>query len=152
MRFSIKDPTDNKPLLLNAIPALHQGEQALKVIFPEKDSITMIKRNNVWTSAGETDLRAELVKAISRGIQLHIEQHSIQQKQNSFKITAMKNLFPILVFMAGLALTSCGSSDRNKAADSLMTDSSRIDTSSNPDGGMPDTSKLTPDSLQVDTL
>ena len=152
MRFCIIDPTDDNPLLLNAIPTSHEGEQALKVIFPEKDSITMVKRNKVWTSAGETDLREELVNAISRGIQLHLDQHSVQQKQNSFKITAMKNIFPILLFMAGVALSSCGSSDGNKAADSLMTDSSRIDTSSSPNTGMPDTSKLTPDSLQIDTL
>ena len=151
MKFSIKDPTDNKPLLLNAIPTSHEGDPALKVIFPEKDSITMVKRNNMWTSAEETDLREELIKAISRGIQLHIEQHSILRKQNSFKIMSLKN-FPILFFMLGVALSSCGSGDRNKAADSLMTDSSRIDTSSSPNTGIPDTSKLAPDSLHVDTL
>ena len=152
MRFSIKDPTDHKPLLLNAIPTSHEGAQALKVIFPERDSITMVKRNNVWTNAAETDLRIELLKAISQGIQLHIEPYKVPQKQMKFKITTIKNMFPLLLIVAAIALAGCGSSDKNKAMDSLMTDSSRTDTSSNPNGEMPDTTKLTPDSLQIDTL
>lgn len=79
MKFNIQDPTDNNPLLLNAIPTEHEGELALKVVFPEKDSITMIKKNGTWINATQTDINLELVKAIAQGIQLTIELNEIQQ-------------------------------------------------------------------------
>lgn len=84
MKFSIKDPKDDTPLLLRVVPITHEGEQALKIVFPETDSITMIKKNGLWINAGQTDVRPELVKAISRGIQFYIESN-IRQQQTSYK-------------------------------------------------------------------
>lgn len=69
MKFSIIDPIDNTPLLLNVMPAEYEGQPALKVVFPEMDSITMIKKNEVWLNAAPTDISPELIKAISLGIQ-----------------------------------------------------------------------------------
>lgn len=74
MKFSIKDPADYTIIVLEMVPEEHEGKQVLKVIFPEKDSILMIRKNGIWSNATETDLNDKLVKAISRGIHAHILQ------------------------------------------------------------------------------
>lgn len=153
MKFNILDPTDRKPLLLHVVPTEHEGTQALKVIFPEKDSITMIKKNGVRLNAIDTDISPELVKAISKGIHSHIHEN-MQQTQHNDKSTVMKNILSILLLLmiAAITIVGCGSNDTSRNADSVATDSARIDTSNNPVGGLPDTAKLSPDTLQIDTL
>jgi len=152
MKFSIKDPSDGTIIVMEMVPEEHEGEQVLRVIFPEKDSILMIRKNGIWSNATETDLKVELVNAISRGIHAHIRQHQIYRDPVSFNQKNLKDSLYTLLLVAAITLTACTGNKTSKDVDSLMTDSTRIDTASNPVSGVPDTTTIKQDSLHLDTL
>jgi hypothetical protein len=67
MRFTYKDPITESEIELNAEPEDYNGEQGLRIIFPEKDSFVMVQKNGSWEIVDDP----AIVEAIGKGLQTH---------------------------------------------------------------------------------
>lgn len=66
MKFTITDPSDSTTIELIARPEDYNGDQGLRIIFPQKDSFVMVEKNGEWNVVDETDINPELINAIAR--------------------------------------------------------------------------------------
>lgn len=68
MKFTIINPADNTPIELRAQAEDYNGDQGLRIIFPEKDSFVMVQKDGQWTVMDETDINPRLIDAIAEGL------------------------------------------------------------------------------------
>jgi hypothetical protein len=68
MRFAIKEPVTGEQLMLDAEPEDYNGEQALRIIFPERDSFLLLEKDGEWQVLDEEDLNPLLVEAVVKGL------------------------------------------------------------------------------------
>ncbi|MEJ2902472.1 hypothetical protein [Pedobacter panaciterrae] len=66
MKFTIVNPTDHTPVRLRTAPEDYNGEQGLRIIFPENDSLVMVEKNGQWNVMDETDINPKLIEAIAK--------------------------------------------------------------------------------------
>jgi hypothetical protein len=71
MRFNYNDPITETEIELNAEPEDYNGEQGLRIIFPEKDSFVMVQRNGSWEVVDDEDINPAIVEAVGKGLQTH---------------------------------------------------------------------------------
>jgi hypothetical protein len=71
MRFNYNDPITETEIELNAEPEDFNGEQGLRIIFPEKDSFVMVQRNGSWEVVDDEDINPAIVEAVGKGLQTH---------------------------------------------------------------------------------
>ena len=65
MLITINEPTTDTEVILEAETEDYNGDQAWRIIFPEKDSFVMLFKNGSWQVMDETNINPELVKAIA---------------------------------------------------------------------------------------
>ena len=68
MDVIIKDPRNHKEVKLTAEPEDYNGEQGLRIIFPEKDSFVMVYRNDDWEVVDEEFVNPDLVEIIGKAL------------------------------------------------------------------------------------
>ncbi len=68
MKFTIINPADKSPIELRAQAEDYNGEQGMRIIFPEKDSFVMVQKDGQWIVMDETDLNPKLIDAIAEGL------------------------------------------------------------------------------------
>jgi hypothetical protein len=68
MQLTIENPVDGTTLELTLVPEDYNGEQGLRVIFPEKDSFVMIEKQGRWEVVDETHINPNLINAIAEGL------------------------------------------------------------------------------------
>jgi hypothetical protein len=68
MNIVIKDPQSNNEVHLTAEPEDYNGEQGLRIIFPEKDSFVMVYRGESWEVVDEEFVNPDLVAVIGKAI------------------------------------------------------------------------------------
>ena len=66
MRITIKEPATNTEMVLNAETEDYNGEQAWRILFPEKDSFVMLYRDGSWNVMDEENINPDLVEAIAK--------------------------------------------------------------------------------------
>lgn len=65
MKFTIINPTDNTAVQLRVHAEDYNGEQGLRIIFPEKDSFIIVQKDGQWKVMDETDMNPKLIDAIA---------------------------------------------------------------------------------------
>jgi len=65
MRITIQEPTTGTVMNLDAETEDYNGEQAWRIIFPEKDSFVMLQKEGDWTVVDEEDINPDLINAIA---------------------------------------------------------------------------------------
>lgn len=68
MKFTIINPADNTPIELRAQAEDYNGDQGLRIIFPEKDSFVIVQKEGQWIVMDETDINPKLIDAIAEGL------------------------------------------------------------------------------------
>ncbi len=68
MDVIIKDPRNNQQVKLTAEPEDYNGEQGLRIVFPEKDSFVMVYRNDEWEVVDEEFVNPDLVEIIGKAL------------------------------------------------------------------------------------
>lgn len=68
MDIKIKDPRNNNEVHLTAEPEDYNGEQGLRIIFPEKDSFVMVYRDQSWEVVDEEFVNPDLVAVIGKAL------------------------------------------------------------------------------------
>jgi hypothetical protein len=71
MRFTYKDPITEDEIELTAEPEDYNGEQGLRIIFPEKDSFVMVQKDGSWDVVDDDDINPAIVEAIAAGLKTH---------------------------------------------------------------------------------
>lgn len=77
MELTIKDPVTNADLQLTAEPEDYNGEQGLRILFPDKDSFVMVEKDQEWNVVDEEDVNPELVAAIAQALRPHSRYNSL---------------------------------------------------------------------------
>lgn len=68
MKFTIINPADSTPIELRAQAEDYNGEQGLRIIFPEKDSFVIVQKDGQWSVKDEADINPKLIEAIAEGL------------------------------------------------------------------------------------
>lgn len=69
MDFTIKEPVTDSLVHLSAEPEDYYGEQGWRILYPDKESFVIIKRNENWQVVDESDFNPEILAAIVKGLQ-----------------------------------------------------------------------------------
>lgn len=68
MELLIKDPRNDNEVRLEIEPEDYNGEQGVRVVFPDKDSFVMVYRDDNWEVVDEEFVNPELVDIIGKGL------------------------------------------------------------------------------------
>ena len=71
MEIDIINPVDQTAQRLSVEPEDYNGTQALRIIFPNKDSFVMAEEQGEWNVLDETDINPQLIEAIAEGLKTH---------------------------------------------------------------------------------
>lgn len=77
LEITIKEPTTDTMLHLEAEPEDYTGEQGWRILFPEKDSFVIVEKDGQWTVADERWVNPELVDAIGSALKSHARYNSL---------------------------------------------------------------------------
>lgn len=68
MKITIKEPVTGTEMQLDAQPEDYNGEQGLRIIFPEKDSFVIVQKNGDWEVMDDDNINPEIVKSITEAL------------------------------------------------------------------------------------
>jgi hypothetical protein len=71
MEFTITNPIDGTTLELQVQPEDYNGDQGIRILFPEKDSFVMLEKDGEWKVVDETDINPDLIQAIAEKLKPH---------------------------------------------------------------------------------
>jgi hypothetical protein len=71
MRITIKEPGTGDIKQLDAQPEDYFGEQGWRIIYPDKDSFLIARRNGDWKAVDEEDINPEIIDVIMRELDTH---------------------------------------------------------------------------------
>ncbi|HEV7348588.1 hypothetical protein [Telluribacter sp.] len=69
MEIVIKDPSNDVELRLGVEPEDYNGEQCLRIVYPNKDSFVMVQKNGDWEVVDEEFINPELIEVIGKALQ-----------------------------------------------------------------------------------
>ncbi len=76
MKITVKEALTNADIELEAEPEDYNGEQGLRIVFPDKDSFVMVEKNGEWQVVDEEDVNPELVAAVAQALKPHSRYNS----------------------------------------------------------------------------
>lgn len=71
MKITIKEPVTDTEMELDAQPEDYNGEPGWRILFPEKDSFVIARKNGEWQVMDEKDINPEIVRAITDALRPH---------------------------------------------------------------------------------
>lgn len=77
MKITVKEALTNADIELEAEPEDYNGEQGLRIVFPDKDSFVMVEKNGEWQVVDEEDVNPELVAAVAQALKPHSRYKSL---------------------------------------------------------------------------
>lgn len=77
MKITVKEALTNADIELEAEPEDYNGEQGLRIVFPDKDSFVMVEKNGEWEVVDEEDVNPELVAAVAQALKPHSRYNSL---------------------------------------------------------------------------
>ncbi|WP_247232079.1 hypothetical protein [Telluribacter sp. SYSU D00476] len=77
MEIVLKDPRNDAELRLTVEPEDYNGEQGVRIVYPNKDSFVMVQKNGDWEVMDEDFVNPELVDAIGKALHPRASYNSI---------------------------------------------------------------------------
>ncbi len=71
MQINIENPIDQSVQRLSVQPEDYNGIQAVRIIFPDKDSFVMAQQQGEWNVLDEVDINPQLIDAIAKELKTH---------------------------------------------------------------------------------
>ncbi|GAB3171708.1 hypothetical protein [Telluribacter humicola] len=77
MELLIKDPHNDAELRLSVEPEDYNGEQGVRIVYPNKDSFVMVQKDGDWEVVDEDFVNPELIEVIGKALQPRARYNSL---------------------------------------------------------------------------
>jgi hypothetical protein len=77
MELVLKDQNTDAELRLSIEPEDYNGEQGVRVVYPNKDSFVMVQKNGDWEVVDEDYVNPELIDVIAKALHPKASYNSI---------------------------------------------------------------------------